>query len=237
MVSGRRKLTTVHDVSGAWTGIGAGLYALWQQRKASSSILEVIAVVTYLTTMLVLQIASSSIMHWQGFDTMLTGVLPADLAMPGSAVNISQLGWQEIFPIARTIGQDTSISTYGLWNSTLYDVPQALNNDTFSTASINATTVNVQCGLVPNLTLSDRNSEGEYQITFLNGVNNGSFLESPICGPLCTIFLVRFVNIIPGKDVVYSIRPSSQVNLISFTSACGISRVRSASIALRLCST
>jgi hypothetical protein len=174
----------VHDVSGAWTGIGAAILTLWRQRLVPSSILEVTAVVTYLISMLVLHISASSIMQWQAFSSTLVGVLPSDLALPGSAVNISQLGWVEIFPIARSIGQDADVSMYGLSNSTIYDVPQDPISVAFSEASVNATTLNVQCGLVPNLTLSYQSSEEEYQISFsLKGTDNGSFLESPICEP------------------------------------------------------
>ncbi|KAF8552853.1 hypothetical protein OG21DRAFT_1326343 [Imleria badia] len=194
IVCERRKLTTVHDVSGAWTGIGAAVYILWQQRQLPSSIREITAVVTYLTSMLVLHIGSSSIMQWQAFNSTLLGVLPSDLALPGSAVAISKLGWAEIFPIARSIGQDTDVSTYGLSKRTLYDVPQVPTNVTFSEASVNATTLDVQCGLVPNLTFSYQSSEGEYLISFsLNGTDNGNFLENPI-----------------WKDVVYSITPNTQ---------------------------
>jgi hypothetical protein len=194
IVGRRRKLTTVHDVSGAWTGIGAAILTLWRQRLVPSSILEVTAVVTYLISMLVLHISASSIMQWQAFSSTLVGVLPSDLALPGSAVNISQLGWVEIFPIARSIGQDADVSMYGLSNSTIYDVPQDPISVAFSEASVNATTLNVQCGLVPNLTLSYQSSEEEYQISFsLKGTDNGSFLESPI-----------------WKDVVYSITPNTQ---------------------------
>ena len=181
MVSERRRLTTVHDVSGAWTGIGAAIYILWRQRKVSSSTREIISVGAYLTLMLVLHIISSSIMQWQAFGGMLVGVVQTELALPDSAVNISQLKWTEIFPIARSIGQDTGLSTHGLSNTTLYDVLQNPSNVTFTSASVNATTLTAQCGLVPNLTLSQKNSDGEYQISFQDGTNNGSFLESPMC--------------------------------------------------------
>ena len=182
IVSKRRKLTTVHDVCGAWTGIGAATHILWQQRKSFSLIRKILAVVAYLTMMLVLHIASSSIMGWQQYTP--EGILQMDLAMPDSAVNISQLDWTEIFPVARLIGQDMNMTwtEFGLQpNSTLYDVPLQQLPNAFPTGPINATTFNVQCGLVPNLTLSSQNSEGEYEIQFLDGTNNGSFLGPPIC--------------------------------------------------------
>lgn len=191
MVSERRKLTTVHDVYGAWTGIGAAIHILWKQHKASSSIREVIAVVAYLTMMLVLHIASSSIMQWQAYKdapfSVDTGV-QTNLAMPDSAVNISQLRWAEIFPVARSIqaSPQLSESLSGLWKSSLYDVPKdgipgaTSGIQDWGTILVNSTTLTAQCGLVPNLTPSYQDS-GEYRISFQNGTNNGSFLESPIC--------------------------------------------------------
>ncbi|KAF8440848.1 hypothetical protein L210DRAFT_2117352 [Boletus edulis BED1] len=154
IVGNRRKLTTVHGVSGAWTGIGAAIYVLWQQRQVASSILEIIAVVTYLTSMLILHVGSSSIMQWQVFNSTLVDILISDLAFPGSAVNISQLRWGVIFPVIQPISLDPGVSTYGLSNNVLYDMPRVPMNVPFLEASVNATTLSVQCGLVPNLTVT-----------------------------------------------------------------------------------
>ncbi|KAG9318060.1 hypothetical protein JVU11DRAFT_124 [Chiua virens] len=189
MVSERRKLTTVHDVSGAWNGIGAAILILWQQRKVPSSPWQVFAVVTYLTSILVLHIASSSIIQWQATDNnILVGVIPSDLALPSSSVNISQLGWSEISPVACSTGQDSNLSTYGLSNSTVYDIPQVPENVALSETIVNATTFSTECGLVPNLRFlsnqfnySDPDRIGEYRIGFpLNGTTgNNTFLVPP----------------------------------------------------------
>ena len=180
IVSERRKLTAVHDVSRAWTGIGAAIHILWQQRKGSSPTRETIAVGVYLTMMLVLHITSSSIMQWQWYpDSLPVDInVQTNLAMPDSAVNISQLGWAEIFPVVRLI-QDAGLFTLGLSNNTLYDVQQ--QDNVTVTGRINATTLTAQCGLVPNVTVPFQNSEEEYQINFQSGSNYGGFLESPIC--------------------------------------------------------
>lgn len=188
LVSERRKLTTVHDVSGAWTGIGAVIHILWQQRKRSLSTREIKAVGAYLSMMLVLHITSSSIMRWQERQSY---IYPDDvdfqmnLAMPDSSVDISQLGWTEIFPIVRSV---LVLNLATIQNNTLYDTPLIPTDGVWAWAfsvdldrvSRNATTFTAQCGLVPNLTLSYANSEKEYEISFLNTLN-GSFLEPAIC--------------------------------------------------------
>ncbi|KAF8449306.1 hypothetical protein L210DRAFT_3640901 [Boletus edulis BED1] len=188
IVGNRRKLTTIHDVSGAWTGIGAAMYVLWRQRQVAPSILEIIAVVTYLTSMLILHVGSSSIMQWQVFNSTLVDILVSDLAFPGSTVNISQLQWEVIFPVLQSISLDTGVSTYGLSNNIIYDMPQVPTHVAFLEASVNATTISVQCGLVPNLTFTATSSDRgaglileEYHITFSqNGSDNGSFTVMPM---------------------------------------------------------
>ncbi|KAF8449296.1 hypothetical protein L210DRAFT_2656430 [Boletus edulis BED1] len=157
------------------------MYVLWRQRQVAPSILEIIAVVTYLTSMLILHVGSSSIMQWQVFNSTLVDILVSDLAFPGSTVNISQLQWEVIFPILQSISLDTGVSTYGLSNNIIYDMPQIPTNVTVLEASVNATTFGVQCGLVPNLTVADDGASvdplyGEYYISFsLNGIDNGRF--------------------------------------------------------------
>ncbi|KAG6377267.1 hypothetical protein JVT61DRAFT_1331 [Boletus reticuloceps] len=162
IVGNRRKLTTVHDVSGAWTGIGAAIYVLWQQRQVASSILEIIAVVTYLTSMLILHVGSSSIMQ--------------------CAVNISQLRWGVIFPVIQPISLDPGVSTHGLSNNVLYDMPRVPMNVPSLEASVNVTTLSVQCGLVPNLTVTV-------------GTSGFPLVSFPLSG-------IGF-DILPTKDFVY----------------------------------
>ena len=180
IVGERQKLTAVHDVSSAWNGIGSAIHTLWKQRYVSSSTGEIIAVVTYLSMMLVLHVTSSSIMQWKECNVD-DGALQMYLAMPDNTVNISQLGWAEIFSISLSMGDGVYPYANGLSNSTLIDVVQDPSGLDYTSSSINATTLSAQCGLVPNLTLSYQTSEGEYQINFQNGTNIGSFLEPPIC--------------------------------------------------------
>ncbi|KAF8449314.1 hypothetical protein L210DRAFT_3524554 [Boletus edulis BED1] len=185
MVSERRKLTTVHDVSAAWTGIGAAIYVLWQQRQVTSSVLEITVVVTYLTSMLFLHIGSSSIVQWQLFNSTPVDILISDLALPGNAVNVSQLQWEEIFPVLQSISLDAGMPTYGLSNNTLYDMPRVPTvNGSFLEASVNATTLGVQCGLVPNLTtgmtpFGTGVSQSHFVNFSLGGIDKGSFVVSP----------------------------------------------------------
>ncbi|KAF8449302.1 hypothetical protein L210DRAFT_3524472 [Boletus edulis BED1] len=201
IVGNRRKLTTVHDVSGAWTGIGAAIHVFWQQHQVASSILEITTVVTYLASMLVLHIGSSSIMQWQVFNSTLVNTLTSDLAFPSNVVDTSQLRWEWIFPVLQSSSLDASVSTYGLSNNTIYDMPQVPTNAAFLEASVNATTISVQCGLVPNLTFTATSSDQgaglileEYHITFSqNGSDNGSFTVIPM-----------------WKDLVLSYTPDSQ---------------------------
>ncbi|KAF8449309.1 hypothetical protein L210DRAFT_3640903 [Boletus edulis BED1] len=231
IVGNRRKLTTVHDVFGAWTGIGAAIHVLWQQHQVASSILEITTVVTYLASMLVLHIGSSSIMQWQVFNSTLVDTLTSDLAVPSNVVDTSQLRWEWIFPVLQSSSLDASVSTYGLSNNTIYDMPQVPTHVAFLEASVNATTISVQCGLVPNLTFAATSSDQgaglileEYHITFSqNGSDNGSFTVMPMWKDLVlantpdsqciacpqTLFYIMTT----GIDVDESVRDTVAVNM------------------------
>ncbi|KAG6374787.1 hypothetical protein JVT61DRAFT_4165 [Boletus reticuloceps] len=179
--------------------------------------------------MLLLHIGSSSIVQWQVFNSTPVDILISDLAFPGNAVNMSQLQWEEIFPVLQSISLDAGMSTYGLSNNTLYDMPRVPTvNGSFLEASVNATTLRVQCGLVPNLTIGmtpfGTGVSQSYFVNFsLGGIDKGSFIVSTTWKDFvrlvfpysqCTMCpQTIFYVITTGIDVDDSVRDAVAVNL------------------------
>ena len=142
----RQKLTTVHDICGAWNGIGAAINVLWQQTKAVSSPLMIFAILTYLTCISGLHIISSSVIQFEAFNNTLTSAVSSTLAWPFSSPNITNLDWAGSSPL---IGMWPLLPTAkGLTGSMLYDVP--ITNDAYMGAVVNATTISAECGLLSN---------------------------------------------------------------------------------------
>jgi hypothetical protein len=147
--SSPKKLTQIHDICGAWGGLGASLSTLWSQTKVTSSVLPVALVTVYFACVSVLHVASSTIMQLQPFNDTLTMMVPAVATWPDSSVNLSSLDWiapSTLVPFLQTLYGNT---TNGLANNTLYDVP----TQGFVNAAVNATTLNAHCGLLTNLSI------------------------------------------------------------------------------------
>ena len=184
----RQKLTVVHDISGAWNGIGAAISALWQQAKVTSSLTAVVLVFIYLSCISGLHIISSSVIQFEAFNNTVTDVVPSLLAWTSSSGNISALNWASIsslmamWPLLPT--------AKGLSGSTLFDVP--LSDYTYTGAAVNATTISAECGLLSNLSVGTWNStEGIYNVD-VNGLGEVGF---PMQGIEVFITLILLLNI------------------------------------------
>ncbi|KAG2042542.1 hypothetical protein BDR03DRAFT_563623 [Suillus americanus] len=72
----RVKLTTIHDISGAWTGLqGSTLSSVWRQTDVPASWCTTSTVATYLASITVLHVTSSTLLQFQTFnDSMMTSV-------------------------------------------------------------------------------------------------------------------------------------------------------------------
>lgn len=150
-LSQRQKLTTAHDISEAWAGLGAAVLTLWQQTKIAASPRAVILVFLYLTCISVLHVASPTIMQFQPYNVTLTTVIASNSTWPDPSVNLSALTWAGITPLAPSMSNLNSsvLSTSGLVNSTLYNT--FTGNQQVVNASVNATTIHANCGLLPIL--------------------------------------------------------------------------------------
>ncbi|KIK40917.1 hypothetical protein CY34DRAFT_806710 [Suillus luteus UH-Slu-Lm8-n1] len=145
----RLKLTTIHDVSSAWAGLGSALSSVWKQTSIPASLWATAAVTTYLVCISVLHITSSTLLHFQTFNS----------SMP---TNVSTtLGWVDVTGISNpvpitaslpAISQFPGLISAGLSNNTVYDTLQT--SSAVGYATVNATTITSNCGLIPNVTYS-----------------------------------------------------------------------------------
>ncbi|KAF8557944.1 hypothetical protein OG21DRAFT_1494264 [Imleria badia] len=173
-LSRSQKLTATHDVSGAWAGIGAATATLWQQTKIAASTRATLLVFLYLSCISILHVASPTIMEFQPYNATSTTAVPSNATWPGPSVNLTTLNMAAVGQLVPLMSSLSGLSTDGLINSTLYDTfsktPQMVN------ATVNATAVRANCGLLPNLTYTNGS---ELTITAsMSGVGEVGFIVS-----------------------------------------------------------
>ncbi|KAG2145429.1 uncharacterized protein EDB93DRAFT_503795 [Suillus bovinus] len=175
----RVKLTAVHDISGAWAGLGSALSSVWRQTDIPASWWTTSAVAVYLASITVLHITSSTLLQFQTFELNFydDAFMSTALGWPddSSYGNFSHLG-----PIASSlpvVNDLTGLASTGLSNTTLYDTFTVTINGTEGNATVNATTVTSSCGLIPNVTYSANTSTAIFPFGLDSFVLNASILS------------------------------------------------------------
>ncbi|KAH7904351.1 hypothetical protein BJ138DRAFT_931006 [Hygrophoropsis aurantiaca] len=144
--SRRQKLTSIHDISEAWIGIGAALSGLWDQIRIKTSMRATIAITIYLLSISVLHITSSSIIQLQTFNATITVPVSTTIGWPDEFVDLLALNWSSITPLIPVTYQLATLPTAGISNVTVYDLVS--RNLGFGEAIINATTISASCDLM-----------------------------------------------------------------------------------------
>ncbi|KAH7907827.1 hypothetical protein BJ138DRAFT_1210018, partial [Hygrophoropsis aurantiaca] len=144
--SRRQKLTSIHDISEAWIGIGAALSGLWDQLQIKTSMRATTAITTYLLSISALHITSSSIIQLQTFNATITVPVSTVVGWPEESIDLAGLAWPSITPLIPSTYQLAALSTIGISNATIYDLVS--HNPGFGEAIINATTISASCGLL-----------------------------------------------------------------------------------------
>jgi hypothetical protein len=144
----RLKLTTIHDISSAWAGLGSALSNVWKQTGIPASLWATAAVTTYLVCISVLHITSSTLLHFQTFNSSL----PTNVSTTLGWVDLTNFIFNPI-PITASlpaISQFSGLISAGLSGNTVYDTLQT--SSAVGHAIVNATTITSNCGLIPNVT-------------------------------------------------------------------------------------
>jgi hypothetical protein len=155
MLVRRLKLTSIHDISGAWSGLGSALRSVWQQNDIPASWWTTSAVAAYLACISVLHVTSSTILQFQTFNTTMSTSVPTTLGWRDD-ISDWNLNWAVITASLPVINRLPGLATPGLSNTTLYDTPQT--GPMMGNATVNATTITSHCGLLPNVTNLPANS-------------------------------------------------------------------------------
>ncbi|KAG1849494.1 hypothetical protein F4604DRAFT_1907438 [Suillus subluteus] len=187
----RQKLTAIHDISGAWTGLGSALSSVWQQIDIPASWWMTSAVTVYLASISVLHVTSSTLLQLQTFNNSVLTSVPTTLAwlnnISDATVSINgqtayYVNWAAITASLPVLNQLPGVVSVGLSNTTIYDTPKT--NAILGNATVNATTITSRCGLLPNISYSMDYTTGNPMIMGNSSVGNGIFIDlGPILPP------------------------------------------------------
>lgn len=201
----RQKLTAIHDISGAWAGLGSALISVRQQIDIPASWWMTSAVTVYLASISVLHVTSSTLLQFQSFNTSRTTRVQMTRGWqlsqidPGLSVT---LDWSLITASFPVVSQLFGLVSVGLSNSTVYDTTQT--NSIVGHVNVSATTISSQCGLLPNITYSV-----DAGIVSVNSsIDNGTFIALSASYP-CTSLWLNPNDVSSLIRNVYRVRPSS----------------------------
>ncbi|KAG2110063.1 hypothetical protein BD769DRAFT_1642821 [Suillus cothurnatus] len=126
----RLKLTTIHDISSAWAGLGSALSGLCKQTRIPASLWAIIAVTIYLVCISVLHVTSSTLLQFQTFNSSITTNISTTLGWVdisgeyGLASQYEVENWGAITASLPVINQFPGLVSAGISNNTVYDTLQ-----------------------------------------------------------------------------------------------------------------
>jgi hypothetical protein len=164
----RLKLTSIHDISGAWSGLGSALSSVWQQTDIPASWWTTSAVATYLACISVLHVTSSTLLQFETFNTTTSISVPTALGWRDNLLaNLSEsVNWATITASLPAVNHLPGLVSAGLSNNVIYDVPRT--SSLVGNATVNATTIASRCTLLPNATYSVNGSTASVRISGAN---------------------------------------------------------------------
>ncbi|KAG1767374.1 hypothetical protein EV702DRAFT_1282648 [Suillus placidus] len=169
----RLKLTAIHDISGAWAGLGSALSSIWRQIDIPASWWAISAVTVYLASISVLHVTSSTLLQFQTFNTSMATSVSTKLGWPNDSMilNSFDVNWGSITASLPVVNQLPGLVSVGLSNTTVYDTPQT--NSMAGHADVNTTTISSRCGFLPDITYS----VDAGIVTVNSSIENGTFIS------------------------------------------------------------
>ncbi|KZT05121.1 uncharacterized protein LAESUDRAFT_813732 [Laetiporus sulphureus 93-53] len=176
-----RTLTALHDVSSAWTGLGAGLLSLWRQLSIPTAVFGTLGVTVYLGCLSILHISTPALFSMDAFNQ--TGALPVGFIAGMPSVGDPTLFhsvyapslWATTATLLPYLLLSDDQSTLGLANNTLYDILDP-NSGGVGDVTVSAMTANVTCHSLPNPTgTSDGVDQDEWTVSVASDDYNISF--------------------------------------------------------------
>ncbi|KAJ7495443.1 hypothetical protein FB451DRAFT_1164175 [Mycena latifolia] len=187
----QQTLTATHDNSAAWSGIGAALLRLWNQRRIHASVFGTLSVLLYLANIAVIHISTPSLVSLQTFNssqatevktqglpeytrsTPTTDSRTMEYVLPSiyeyqTLINLglaSKLMDRYVNSVLTTLLNHIATSgKQGVLNGTLYDVldPGYSGEET----TVAATGFNISCGYLPSPNTSWNSTTNLWQFIF-----------------------------------------------------------------------
>ncbi|KAG2344920.1 hypothetical protein BDR05DRAFT_961340 [Suillus weaverae] len=200
----RLKLTAIHDISGAWAGLGSALSSVWKQADIRASLWATTAVTTYLVCISVLHITSSTLLRFQTFNSSMTTRVSTTLgwvdASNTSAMEGTDPNWGAITASLPVMSRFPGLLSAGVSNNTVYDTLQT--SSVVGHATVNATTIASKCEIIPNVIFSLNDNTASVLI------GDESFVLLPAAPPWTDqIQVLSSANLMDDRDVYNFIPP------------------------------
>ncbi|KAJ3523100.1 hypothetical protein NM688_g8780 [Phlebia brevispora] len=151
-------LTAIHDKSSAWLGLGASLQTLVYQRKLVTDLLGVSMITSYLFLIFIVHTTLPGIFSVTTQNVTTFATYSTTLARQPGVGQILELesgtGPTDLYSILEVYDW-LNLTTVGVSNNVLYDIIPAVENTTGAGIEVNATTISVNCTLVPDIAQTD----------------------------------------------------------------------------------
>ncbi|KAF7334800.1 hypothetical protein MSAN_02366600 [Mycena sanguinolenta] len=148
-------LTTTHDKTLAWIGIGSAISTLWEQVKLPGSPLEIVYIFIYLAAICLLHIATPALVSVESFNlSLMTKVKTQGMPAWSNMVDNSTLLLLSKGGVSLPwiTNMDPALKL-GLSNGSLYDILETVSPGGGS-AEMSAVGFNITCGYIPGLTVN-----------------------------------------------------------------------------------
>ncbi|KAL1682811.1 hypothetical protein EV122DRAFT_286751 [Schizophyllum commune] len=152
LLSHVRSLTAIHDEYNSWIGLGSAFLTLWAQRTNHGALRWVVYTTIYLGAIETLHVTIPAMFTLQVGTIHRSSTISSELAYTDNILGDAS----SLLPYLALLSSELSV---GLDTATIYDrLP--VNIGDFNT-TVNATTFNVECGLLYSLKVSGNHSDPE----------------------------------------------------------------------------
>ncbi|EKM52147.1 uncharacterized protein PHACADRAFT_151151 [Phanerochaete carnosa HHB-10118-sp] len=137
----RQTLTSLHDKSNAWLGLGAACGSLWDQFKLRAAMVGVVYITVYLLGVWLLHITIPTALNVVPFNATAPTVFSTVLA--NTTNNADYASAYDILPVY------DQVPMLGLQDNMVYDIIPSVPSAN-GTATVNASVYNVDCAALPH---------------------------------------------------------------------------------------
>ncbi|KAJ3556889.1 hypothetical protein NM688_g1774 [Phlebia brevispora] len=158
----RQTLTSIHDKTSAWLGLGTSLLTLGRQAKLATDVLGIFMITTYLLLIFVVHTTLPSIFGVSTQNVTINAVHTTILARQNATSELNGATTPQLFSSGSTnvslsnlysilqVYDSLDLPTVGVLDNTLYDIIPSTKNAADIGVEVNATTFSVDCASLPD---------------------------------------------------------------------------------------